>query len=668
MALMPLVLVIGIAGALIGAGLKLVGPKVDRMRTQTALSQLDHASASVAAWSRNNGRLPTAAEFAAAAGIQDDPWKQSLVYVYDGNLTDSATGGVCGRENTALALDGTSDTAFAIISGGGDFAVDATPNASGALAGNLTTSSSDLTKGVSLKELQSQVGCFDRTAGRLALLNNELPEGCSGRTYDGDLFAEGGVASYTWTGTTVPSWLVLTPSNDLCHLSGSPSSPGTYTFEVSLSDTAGAQTNRHFDILVAACSTGSGPISQWDFEEGSGTGTDDGVGSNDGTLVGDTAWSSDTPDGTGSSLYFDGEGDYVHVTDSNSLHITGEVTLMAWVKETATGSFAKIVSRRTGFYFYFLGVDNGHPYGGIGDDISGSSNYTVTGKSLLMSLDRWNHLTTVYNDAEDRMFLHFDGTERMTTVPQSLSPMIGVDISIGADDEGTIRFFDGDIDDVAVFSKALTDSEIRSLFYGTAHNSRVAGWDFNGTTEDAGPGGHDGVMVGGTYTTDRFDTPNAALSVGGGSHVRVPDHADFWLTGEVTLTAWIRERSPGSIAKVISRRSGNNFYFLGVDNGRPYAGIGNGSSYTMTRKSIRMLSNQWHFIAMVYDDAEDRLQIYFDGTLDETTTTISLPDVSNVDLTIGGDFEGTQNFFTGYIDQVMVFDQALDADEIRDSY
>jgi hypothetical protein len=107
--------------------------------------------------------------------------------------------------------------------------------------------------------------------------------------------------------------------------------------------------------------------------------------------------------------------------------------------------------------FYFLGVDNGHPYGGIGDDVS----YTVTGKSLLMSLDRWNHLALVYDDAVDRMFLHFDGTERMTPVTQSLPATVGVDLSIGADSQGTQHFFNGAVDDVAVYDRALTDAEIR---------------------------------------------------------------------------------------------------------------------------------------------------------------------------------------------------------------
>ncbi|WP_419661998.1 uncharacterized protein Dvar_24400 [Desulfosarcina variabilis str. Montpellier] len=663
-ALIPLILTIAIAGALMGAGMKLVGPQVQRLRTASAISMLEKASRSVVAWSQTHGRLPTAAEFGAAAGVHDDPWKKGLVYVYDVDLTGIDTGGVCGRETTGLTIGGIADAAFAIISGGGDFTIDTNPSTSGAYAGNVTLSASDLSLRVSLADLHNRVGCFDRTTGRLILLNNELPEGCDGQPYIGDLFAEGGAAPYSWAGTTVPAWLTITPTGSSCHLSGSPPAPGTYPFALSLGDAAGAQSRRRFTITVAACTTGPAPVSQWDFNEGAGSMTSDGAGSNNGTLTGDTAWSSDTPDGSGASLVFDGSGDSVFVSDSASLHITGEVTLMAWAKETAIGQYAKIISRRTGYYFYFLGVDNGHPYGGIGDDIT----YTVTGKSLLMSLDHWNHLSVVYNDAADRMFLHFDGTERMTVVPESLPAIVGVDLSIGADSQGAEHFFDGDIDDVAIFDRALTDSEIRGLFYGTAHPNRVAGWGFNGTTGDAGTGAHDGIMVGGSYTSDRFDLPDAALRVDGSDCVRIPDHADFRLTGQLTLTAWIRERSSRAFAKVISRRTGNYFYFLGVDNGRPYAGIGDGSSYTVTRKSIAMIPDQWHFVAMVYDDVADRLQIYFDGGLDDTTVTVSLPDVPDVDLTIGADYQGTQNFFTGLIDQVAVYDQALSVEEIREAY
>ena len=664
MALMPLVLAVVIAGALIGAGMHLVEPVARRMRTESTRQLLDRASRSVVSWSVANGRLPTAAEFVTAAGVRDDPWQRALVYVYDGNLAASDTGGLCGRASTGIVADGVADSAFFIVSGGEDFSVETTPDVSGAFTGNAAISPLDLAETVSLADLRNRAGCFDRTAGRLILLNNELPEGCSGEPYRGDLFARGGVSPLTLTAAVLPAWLTLTPAGSSWHCSGTPSTPGGYTIDVTVTDAAGTSVQRRFDITVIACSTGPSPVSQWDFNEGVGATTADGAGANGGTLVGDTAWSADTPDGSGSSLSFDGSGDFVRVNDHSSLRLTGQLTLMAWVKETAVGQYAKVISRRTGYHFYFLGVDNGHPYGGIGDDVS----YTVTGKSLLMSLDRWNHLAFVYDDTVDRMFLHFDGTERMTAVTQSLPATAGVDLSIGADFQGSGHYFNGDVDDVAVYGSALTDGDIRGLFYGSVHPDRVVSYGFNGTADDDGSGGHDGVLVGGTYTTDRFGLPDAALRLDGNDHVRVADHPDLRITGGLTLTAWIRERTPGAFAKIVSRRNGSYFYFLGMDNGRPYGGIGDGSSYTVTRKTIAAIPDQWHFVAFVYDDAADRMQIYFDGTLDETAVAVSLPPVTGVDLTIGADYEGTQNFFTGSIDGVAVYDQALTVDQIREGY
>ena len=664
MALMPIVLTFVIAGALIGAGMSLVGPTTRRMRTETTRNLLDRASRSVIAWSVANSRLPTAAEFSAAAGVRDDPWHRALVYVYDGNLATSAGGGLCGRESTGMAANGAADSAFLILSGADNFNVDSTPAASGAYTGNAVISALDLAEVVSLTDLRNRAGCFDRTAGRLTLLNNELPEGCSSQPYGGDLFAQGGVAPYTWAATTLPTWLTLNPAGAACHCSGTPSTPGVYPLVARLTDSAGTVVERRFDISVTACTSGPGPVSQWDFNEGAGPTAGDGAGSNSGALIGNTTWSTDTPDGSGASLSFDGSGDYVRVSDHSSLHLAGQLTLMAWVKETAIGQYAKVISRRSGYYFYFLGVDNGYPYGGIGDDVT----YTVTGKSLLMSLDRWNHLALVYDDAVDRMFLHFDGTERMTPVMQSLPATVGVDLSIGADSEGAAGHFTGDVDDVAVYDMALSDAEIRSLLAGPTHPNRVVSYGFNGDATDGGPGGHDGTLVGGTYTTDRFGLPNAALRLDGNDYVQVADHPDLRLTGGLTLAAWIRERSSGTYAKIISRRAGNYFYFLGVDNGRPYGGIGDGSSYTVTRKSIAMIPDRWHFVAFVYDDATNSMRIYFDGSLDETAVAVSLPLLPGVDLTIGADNEGSQHFFTGSIDGVAIYDQALTVDQIRESY
>jgi hypothetical protein len=144
MALMPIVLTFVIAGALIGAGMHLVGPVTRRMRTEATRHLLDRASRSVIAWSVANGRLPTSAEFFSAAGVRDDPWHRPLIYVYDGNLANAAGGGICGRTSSGIVANGVADTAFLIVSGGENFNVDSTPDVSGAYSGSAAVSALDL--------------------------------------------------------------------------------------------------------------------------------------------------------------------------------------------------------------------------------------------------------------------------------------------------------------------------------------------------------------------------------------------------------------------------------------------------------------------------------------------------------------------------------------------
>jgi hypothetical protein len=241
-------------------------------------------------------------------------------------------------------------------------------------------------------------------------------------------------------------------------------------------------------------------------------------------------------------------------------------------------------------------------------------------------------------------------------------------VSIGGDSQGTSNFFIGTIDDVAVYDAALSNAAIRQLYETHTHPNLVASYYFNGDAADASGNGHDGVIHGASLTTDRFNSPNKALNFDGNDYVLVSDDADLQFNQRLTITAWIKETMRRPYAKILSRRSGSYFYFLGVDNGRPYGGIGDGSGLTVTRKSIDMPPDRWHFIAFVYDNSANSMHIYYDGILDETTVSTSLPVLAGVDLTIGADSEGSGNFFEGLIDGVAIYDKALTAEEIRGSY
>jgi hypothetical protein len=678
-ALLPLILSVLVIVTLIGFGLSVIGPKAKRAKNHQTFNTLDTGVQSIINWSTQNGKIPiwgdgspdaTIDEFCEIVKETNDAWKKPLLYIYDNNLTDAAAGGVCGRRTTSIQAGSLLNVAFLIASGGADYAVTSIPNISGAFSGNASIAAEDIVRTVSLDQLKIQADCYRLMGGRLTILNNELPNACVGQSYTATVFAQGGVPStvspyYAWTySAPLPAWITETPVDDHVILQGTPPAAGNSVFDVTTTDSNGSSFRRIFSVLTASCATGPGKVSEWNFDEGAGPTVNDAQGTNDGTLAGNTSWSPDTPDGTESSLSFDGNGDYVHVSDHESLRLTGELTLMAWVKAASDIPYAKIISRRQGSYFYFLGIDSGHPYGGVGD----GTVYDVTGKSLLMSNDAWNHLSFVYSDTDDTMTLHFCGTERASSVTQNLPPSAGVDVSIGADSEGTGNYFVGVIDDVAVYEAVLTGPEIRAIYGNHAHPALRASYYFNGNASDASGNGHHGAVTGAAYVTDRFGNPNAALNFDGNDYVLVDDHTDLRFNQRLTITAWIKETGRRQYAKIVSRRSGNYFYFLGVDNGRPYGGIGNGSSFTVTRKSIDMPLNEFHFIAFVYNSPANSMHIYYDGILDETATTVSLPEVIGVDLSIGGDSEGTANFYEGLIDSLAIYNVALDANEIRSIY
>jgi hypothetical protein len=93
----------------------------------------------------------------------------------------------------------------------------------------------------------------------------------------------------------------------------------------------------------------SNTLAFWRFDEGSGNKAyDDTINNNDGTLLGDTSW---TEGRFGKSVYFDGSGnDVIDVPDSNSLDISKEFTIEAWVYRNETQRKDMILAKEHCYY------------------------------------------------------------------------------------------------------------------------------------------------------------------------------------------------------------------------------------------------------------------------------------------------------------------------------
>ena len=173
---------------------------------------------------------------------------------------------------------------------------------------------------------------------------------------------------------------------------------------------------------------------------------------------------------------------YIEAPDSSALDITGDLTVEAWVKLGATtnpngGIVAKwrSVSGALDQRSYFLRMDGAKLRFGVSSD---GTNAGIHHRTTTASLPtgEWLHLAAVYDTdpvaSARSMKIFVNGTESATvsgganaTIPVSLNSG-AAPLWIGAQFDATVasNFFDGNIDEVAIYAKALSPSDIAGHF------------------------------------------------------------------------------------------------------------------------------------------------------------------------------------------------------------
>jgi hypothetical protein len=146
---------------------------------------------------------------------------------------------------------------------------------------------------------------------------------------------------------------------------------------------------------------------------------------------------------------------------------------------------------------------------------------------------------------------------------------------------------------------------------------------------------------------------------GGGSSelVEVPDSLSLDVTGDFTLSAWVR---PDSIAPspsffgVVSKSGGGaNAYGAFVDRS-PFVPTARVDTVTLpATANPGPVAGTWYHYAVVFDDAANQLRFYWNGAaLGSVVTTAATPPVNASTLQIGA--EGWDDYWLGMLDEVRV--------------
>lgn len=208
----------------------------------------------------------------------------------------------------------------------------------------------------------------------------------------------------------------------------------------------------------------AGMVSYWKFEEGSGSTANDSVGSNNGTINGAAAWT--TSGRSGNALIFDGSNDYISVPHSSTLNMdsTTGISFGAWIWLNP--------ACQNGCSGYIMGKDwgNGQGYGmtynnGIvqvrGSNSDCNNNSTSIGVSVTAGI--WTHVMgTISPGNPGTITLYKDGIPVNSLNDAYYCNSNGANFYIGG--LTTTYYFSGLIDEVAVFNRALTVSEIQQQY------------------------------------------------------------------------------------------------------------------------------------------------------------------------------------------------------------
>lgn len=471
-------------------------------------------------------------------------------------------------------------------------------------------------------------------------------------------------------------------------------------------------------LLVAASPARAGLLAAWEFNPADVSGTS--VAASGGTAANTTGVLQANATIAAGALDLDGTDDYLQFgNDLTELRGLSAMTLSAWVNaDSASTALRRIVEHEDNIYFWsennaFRLTIHGTPGGTAGQAVS----------TTAPIVDTWQHVLVTYEaNQPGKIYINgvLEGTSTGNLVPMPTNVQT---FQIGARRSGSgaaTNFWDGQIDDVALWDQVLTQGEIDDLagvgvggyamrtvptMLGaepppppppsgatllarySMDNVHVSGdtildsagyvaGPFNGTKQNGGPT---------TGLPGRFN--QAAEFAGGannGNHhyVDLSPHANLLSTlEEGTISAFIKVDSEGLSTDVLTifaasdanqpsteiRWFVSNGGSTGVGNlvyGTRGADV-NGNAVT---SGVNLIDGEWHHVAVTVD-SDDAVALYIDGELRGGGTAAFFDGFSvlntlglgrNLDNTAGGG----QWFFDGMMDEVRIYDRAMNANEI----
>jgi concanavalin A-like lectin/glucanase superfamily protein/uncharacterized protein DUF2341 len=398
-----------------------------------------------------------------------------------------------------------------------------------------------------------------------------------------------------------------------------------------------------------------GLVGYWKMDETSWDGSADEVidssgNANHGIAVGATAPPTTDTGKFGNGGSFDGSEDYVTI-DQNFKNTLNSFTASQWIKANETDGSRPI--------YHSLNGEEHYPRAYILDGKirfqfrdTDMTTYTITTDDVVISPDIWHHVTTLYNANTNKAFIYVNGTLiKNTKFPATtLNGSSSYDLKIGqSNDLGGA--FDGTLDEVRIYNRALTPTEVQDLYNWAP--GPVGHWKMD---EKTGSSAYD--TSGGGFTGSFSGTPSwqsaAKCKIGACLDLDVSDYVTInsstpTITEGVTIEAWVKQDETVSFPQVAFR---SNAFLLRIDSGEPifWVHVGGDDNYEPNVGSnVTLTDNNWYHLAGVYDGST--IKIYVNGQYKNSTNRSGTMDSSSGTILFGNGLDGS-------IDDVRIYNYA----------
>ncbi|MBK9565184.1 MAG: hypothetical protein IPO37_08395 [Saprospiraceae bacterium] len=396
----------------------------------------------------------------------------------------------------------------------------------------------------------------------------------------------------------------------------------------------------------------------------------------DGSVFGNTAaiqGATHTTDRFGygnSAVSFDGKTS--KVTASNSAQLNSAFTTISfWVKVGSLPAQGEV---------YLLSNGGWQERWKISLPSHGKPVFTVKTTTCCNDMDsgngnelkpgEWKHVVMIHDGTADRMYMNGVKVNQKAYAGALASTVHPLGIGYDPIDKGS--FFDGQLDDIEIYNYAFTDQDVTTLYNAQAkfpgvENALVASYSLNGNGTDTTQFKNNAILDSkATAAANRHGWASNAISGAARAENSAALQSDF-----TTISFWVNPKTLPASGEVFLMSNGGwqeRWKISLPSHGKPVfttnatvccsdMDSGNGNELKV---------GQWTHVAMVHNGMQD--QIFVNGTLANQKATTGALKKTKFPLGIGYDPIDNGSFFDGSMDDVMIFNKALTAVEIKALY